>query len=217
MVEHVYRRAAAARLIDAVVVATDDPRVVAAVEAFGGVARLTSGRHVTGTERVAEIARDLRCAIVVNVQGDEPLISPEAIDAALAPFADDPTVLMSTLRTPLVCAEDFTSPNAVKVVIDRQGDALYFSRAPIPHPRVRIEGAPVYKHLGLYAYRREFLLQIAALPPTLLEQTESLEQLRVLEHGYRIRTVETVHDSVGVDTPADLERVRRTLSAATRT
>ncbi len=214
MVEHVYRLAAAARRIDAVVVATDDERIAATVRGFGGVVRMTGTHHLSGTERVAEVARELRCAVVVNVQGDEPLLNPDAIDEALAPFDADPSVMMSTLRTRLRHDHEYTSPHAVKVVVDLHGDALFFSRAPIPYARAGVSAAPVYKHIGLYAYRREFLLQIAALSPTLLEQSESLEQLRVLEHGFRIRTVETVHDSVGVDTPADLERVRRTLSAA---
>lgn len=214
MVEHVYRRAASARRIDAVVVATDDARIAAAVRGFGGIVRMTGSHHVSGTERVAEVARDLRCEVVVNVQGDEPLLNPDAIDEALSPFDTDPSVVMSTLRTRLRHHDDYISPHAVKVVVDLRGDALYFSRAPIPYASAGVTAAPVYKHIGLYAYRREFLLQIATLAPTLLEQTESLEQIRVLEHGFRIRTVETVHDSVGVDTPADLERVRRTLSAA---
>lgn len=213
MVEHVYRRAAAARGVDAVVVATDDERIAAAVEAFGGVVRLTQKGHRTGTDRVAELARDLRCEIVVNVQADLPLIEPEMIAEVIAPFSDDPAVQMSTLRQVITTPADEDNPNVVKVVVDRAGNALYFSRAKIPYRR---QDGVCFKHIGLYAFRREFLLTFAALSQTPLERAESLEQLRALEHGYRIRTVETRFESVEVDTPEDLERVRRRLSAAAR-
>jgi 3-deoxy-manno-octulosonate cytidylyltransferase (CMP-KDO synthetase) len=206
MIEHVYRRAAEARIVDAVVVATDDRRVAAAVESFGGIARLTAATHRTGTDRIAEVARDLRCSIVVNVQGDEPLVEPSAISDMVEALTSDPSLEMSTLRTAIRHHADYVSPHVVKVVVDPHGNALYFSRAPIPYHR---EGTvEAYKHLGLYAYRREFLLRLAALPQTALEQAESLEQLRALEHGFRVRAVETQYDSIGVDTPEDLERVR---------
>jgi 3-deoxy-manno-octulosonate cytidylyltransferase (CMP-KDO synthetase) len=228
LIEHVYRRAANARGIDRVIVATDDTRVAAAVQAFGGAVCMTSSAHRSGTDRVAEVARDLECDIVLNVQGDEPLIEPAMIEAALAPLAAGDTP-MSTLCRAIVGPEDYTNTNVVKVVVDRQGDALYFSRSPIPHCVGPAKGGhhdssgagaagfsrPVYKHIGLYGYRRDFLLEIAALPPTALEIAESLEQLRVLEHGFRIRVVETAFDSIGVDTPEDLERVRRQLTSAT--
>jgi 3-deoxy-manno-octulosonate cytidylyltransferase (CMP-KDO synthetase) len=210
MIEHVYRRAAEARGVDAVVVATDDQRVADAVQRFGGIARMTGSQHKTGTDRIAEVARDLRCAIVVNVQGDEPLVDPSAITQMVDALNADPTLGIATLRTPIRHGEDYASPHVVKVVVDERDNALYFSRAPIPHYR---EGPPeggryAYKHLGLYAYRRDFLLRLAELPQTVLEQAESLEQLRALEHGCRIRAVETKHDSIGVDTPDDLDRVR---------
>ena len=215
MIEHVYRRAADARGIDAVVVATDDRRVADAVERFGGVARMTASSHNTGTDRIAEIARDLHCDIVVNVQGDEPLIDPGSITQMVDALHADPTLDMATLRTPIRREEDYSSPHVVKVVVDAHDNALYFSRAPIPFQRaLPPEGGShspnliAYKHLGLYAYRRDFLLRLAALPQTALERAESLEQLRALEHGHRIRAVETRHDSIGVDTPEDLERVR---------
>ena len=210
MIEHVYRRAAEARGVDAVVVATDDQRVADAVLRFGGITRMTAATHKTGTDRIAEVARDLHCSIIVNVQGDEPFVDPAAITKMVDALHADATLEMATLRTPIRSEEDYTSPHVVKVVIDANGNALYFSRASIPFHR---EGPPkgghyAYKHLGLYAYRRDFLLRLASLPQTALERAESLEQLRALEHGYRIRAVETEHDSIGVDTPEDLERVR---------
>jgi 3-deoxy-manno-octulosonate cytidylyltransferase (CMP-KDO synthetase) len=213
MVEHVYRRAAEARGVDAVVVATDDERIASAVEAFGGVVRLTQPGHRTGTDRVAETARHLRCEIVVNVQADLPLIEPEMIAEVIAPFSGDADVQMSTLRQAISDPADEDNPNVVKVVVDRSGDALYFSRAKIPYRR---EDGVAFKHIGLYAFRREFLLTFAALSQTPLERAESLEQLRALEHGYRVRAVETRFESVEVDTPEDLERVRRRLSTAAR-
>jgi len=237
MIEHVYRRTASARGVDAVVVATDDERIAAAVRGFGGIAMMTGTAHRTGTDRIAEVAANLPCEIVLNVQGDEPLIEPEAIEAVIAPLIADPMLEMSTVCVAIVDRSDYANPNVVKVVKDRAGLALYFSRAPIPHVRGGPpeggpydrdvpEGGPYdpavgagfsrpYKHLGLYGYRRTFLLKFATLPQTPLERTESLEQLRALEHGYRIHTVETKYDSIGVDTPEDLERVRRQLLAGT--
>ncbi len=213
MIEHVYRRAAASGSVQGVLVATDDERIQRAVEAFGGEARLTRPTHRSGTERLAEIAEHLTCDVVVNVQGDEPLLAPGMIDEVVAPLAADPDLVMATLRRPLPSSDDLASPHVVKVVVDRNDFALYFSRAPIPYGR---DGAsrPASKHIGLYAYRRTFLLTLAGLPPTPLEEAESLEQLRALEHGYRIKAPATVHDSVGVDTPEDLERVRRLVATA---
>jgi 3-deoxy-manno-octulosonate cytidylyltransferase (CMP-KDO synthetase) len=238
MIEHVYRRAAAARGVDAVVVATDDERIAAAVRDFGGIAALTDPAHRTGTDRIAEVAAELPCEIVLNVQGDEPLIEVETIEAVIAPLMTDPMLEMSTVCVAIADRADFDNPNVVKVVTDRTGRALYFSRASIPYVRSdRDPGSgirdakhsgpgilnpespiphPVFKHIGLYGYRRTFLLKFATLSQTPLERTESLEQLRALEHGYRIQTVETPHDSIGVDTPEDLERVRRQLLAVTR-
>jgi 3-deoxy-manno-octulosonate cytidylyltransferase (CMP-KDO synthetase) len=214
MVAHVYRRAAAARSVDAVIVATDDARVVAAVEAIGGEARLTSPDHATGTDRLAEVVAELPCRLVVNVQGDEPLIDPAAIDQVVAPLLTDPAIEMSTLCRPMTEAECDT-PDVVKVVRDRDGFALYFSRSPIPYRRQRQHGAATpLAHVGLYAYRRETLLRLAALAPTPLEVAESLEQLRALEHGIRIAVADTTHASAGVDTPADLARVRQQWLAA---
>ncbi|HVG53975.1 MAG TPA: 3-deoxy-manno-octulosonate cytidylyltransferase [Vicinamibacterales bacterium] len=208
MVEHVYRRAAEAPGVDAVVVATDDQRVADAVERFGGIARMTRSDHQTGMDRIAEVARDLTALIIVNVQGDEPLVQPSAITQMVDALHADPDLQMSTLRTPIRSDADYASPHVVKVVVDHRDNALYFSRAPIPYVRERPPEGGHYKHLGLYAYRRAFLLSLAALPQTALERAESLEQLRALEHGFRIRAVETQYDSIGVDTPEDLERVR---------
>lgn len=212
MVEHVHRRVAAAESVDAVVVATDDRRIAETVAAFGGDARMTRSDHASGTDRLAEVAATIDCELVVNVQADEPLIEPTMIDAAVAACAGTPDVLMSTVRCPLRNRDDLLDPNVVKVAVDDEGYALFFSRAPIGSPRAKAQPddtIPVFKHIGLYVYRRPFLMTLSRLSSTPLERTERLEQLRVLEHGYRILTTLTDHDPVGVDTPADLERVRR--------
>jgi 3-deoxy-manno-octulosonate cytidylyltransferase (CMP-KDO synthetase) len=219
MIEHVYSRAAAARNVDAVIVATDDARIADAVTKFGGNVRLTRATHATGTDRIAEVAEGLDCDLIVNLQGDEPLIDPVAIDYAIEPFRSDPKLKMTSLCQRFGRPEDARDPHVVKVVVDRRGFALYFSRAPIPYVRdgntTSVATAP-YKHIGLYVQRREFLLHVASLEPTPLERAEALEQLRVLENGFAIRMVETEHDSIGVDTPEDLERVRRLLDAHAR-
>lgn len=218
MIVHVYERARQARGVDEVIVATDDRRIADAVTAFGGVARLTSSEHRTGTDRIAEVARNLACDIVVNPQGDEPLLDPRMIEDVVRPLLDDPSVSMTTLRRPIVDPADYFNPHVVKVTVDATGDALYFSRAAIPAagaPGAGPDMPPCNAHIGLYAFRREFLLRFAALPRTPLERIESLEQLRALEHGYRIRTVLTRHATVGVDTPEDLERAREHLLART--
>jgi 3-deoxy-manno-octulosonate cytidylyltransferase (CMP-KDO synthetase) len=217
MIEHVYGRAAAARHVDAVIVATDDRRIADAVEKFGGAVRMTRPDHLTGTDRLAEVAAELDCDLIVNVQGDEPLIEPDTIDAAIEPFLHDSALMMSTVCTLIRNNDAVADPNVVKVVTDVRGFALYFSRSPIPFARGNMD-APIRacKHLGLYVYRRDFLHTVAAMAPTALERSESLEQLRVLENGFDIRVVETRHDSIGVDTPEDLERVRRLLTAEAR-
>lgn len=209
MIEHVYRRASAATAVSSVIVATDDSRILEAVRSFGGAACMTSPHHESGTDRLAEVAAGLSCDIIVNVQGDEPLIAPEMIDEAIDPLLADPRVMMSTLRRRIDDPADLLNPNVTKVVVDCDGYALYFSRAPIPFVRTGSPATPAWRHVGLYVYRRQCLLQLAALEPTPLERAESLEQLRALEHGIRLLTLETTHDSIGVDTPADLDRVRR--------
>ena len=209
MIEHVYRRASEARSIATVIVATDDERIAGAVRAFGGTVRMTSPSHPSGTDRLAEIAEDLTCDLIVNVQGDEPLIEPAMIDEAVAPFAAEPQLEMSTLRRRIDDPAELHNPNVTKVVVDRDDFALYFSRAPIPHVRDGNTPASAWRHVGLYVYRRECLLRLARLAPTELERSEALEQLRALEHGIRIKAIETRFDSIGVDTPDDLERVRQ--------
>jgi 3-deoxy-manno-octulosonate cytidylyltransferase (CMP-KDO synthetase) len=219
MIEHVYRRASAARNVDAVIVATDDERIADAVRKFGGDVRLTRSTHATGTDRIAEVAATIDCDLIVNLQGDEPLIEPGTIDEAIEPFRDDAELVMTSLCHRFQPSEDVLDPNAVKVVIDPHGCAMYFSRSPIPFFRGAAadhQTAGPYKHIGLYVQRRDFLLKVASLEPTPLERAEALEQLRVLENGYSIRMVETQHDSIGVDTPEDLQRVRRLLTADAR-
>ncbi len=217
MVQHVYERTARASLVSEVIVATDDERIVAAVRAFGGHAEMTSPSHETGTDRLAEVAARLDSDIIVNVQGDEPLIDPTMIDEAIMPLTLDTSILMGTLKSRIRTLHDFLSPNVVKVVTDGEGFSLYFSRSPLPNFRDKwndlkdeafASGKLIcYKHVGLYVYRRDFLLQYARMAPTFLEMAEKLEQLRALENGYRIKVVDTECESIGVDTPADLEKV----------
>lgn len=214
MIEHVYRRASAARSVSSVIVATDDERILRAVQAFGGDARMTGASHQSGTDRIAEVVASVPCDLVVNVQGDEPLLEPEMIDEAVAAFSGDPSLQMSTLRRRISDPGERQNPNVTKVVVDRDGFALYFSRAPIPHVRDGCPPAPAWRHVGLYVYTRECLLRLSGLPPTELERSEALEQLRALEHGIRIKALETRHDSIGVDTPEDLARVRQMMTAA---
>lgn len=218
MIEHVYRRAAEARSVAGVIVATDDGRIAAAVEAFGGVAWMTRADHPTGTDRLAEVAADLSCGVVINVQGDEPLLDPRLIDEVAAPLLADATLAMATACRPVASPEEFASPHAVKVVRNEAGRALYFSRAAIPCPRDAAGTVPdeARVHVGLYGYRRAALLRLAALAPVSLERTESLEQLRALAHGFSIQVIETTYHSIGVDTPADLARVRDYLLTAAR-
>jgi 3-deoxy-manno-octulosonate cytidylyltransferase (CMP-KDO synthetase) len=214
MIQHVYERTAQSRLVSRVIVATDDLRIAEAVNMIGGEAVMTSTSHETGTDRLAEVAAGLDSDIVVNVQGDEPLIEPAMIDQALQPFLEEPGLMMGTVKTRIKCLHDFLSPNVVKVVTNNRGDALYFSRSPLPFFRDKWKDLKdesfcsgkllCYKHVGLYVYRRDFLLKYAAMPATFLEISEKLEQLRAIENGINIRVVETEFESVGVDTPDDL-------------
>lgn len=248
MIHWVYERARQAQGVEEVIVATDDLRIFRAVEDLGGRAQMTSPHHRTGTDRVAEIARGLTAELIVNLQGDEPLIRPEMIELALRPWQEDPLLPMGTLKVSLESPEEMFDPNVVKVVTDQQDFALYFSRSPIPYDRGRwmaptmsgrqnspaqpelatpenengLQGEPgifsekvprtAFKHIGLYVYRRDFLLAFAQLPSTPLERLEQLEQLRALEHGYRIKVVTTHYAGIGVDTPEDLEKAERFLS-----
>jgi 3-deoxy-manno-octulosonate cytidylyltransferase (CMP-KDO synthetase) len=222
MIQHVYENAAKARVLDRVIVATDDRRVQQAVLRFGGEVVMTSKRHNSGSDRLAEVARKLKADWLVNVQGDLPFIEPETIARAVRPLRRDPTIPMGTVCSPIYHEKEWRNPNIVKVIKDARGFAIYFSRAVIPYPRNAVaqgSGAankqPVWglRHLGLYVYRREFLLKFAGLRPTLLEQIESLEQLRALYYGYRIMVAEVDEASVEVDTPADLQRAQSYLKA----
>ena len=208
MIQHVYERTARAPGIARTLVATDDERIAAAVRAFGGAVVMT-GAHATGTDRLAEVARGLAAAIVVNVQGDLPLLDPATLAACVAALRDRPDVEMSSLMTPIRDDEEFRRPHVVKVVTGADGCALYFSRSPVPFWRgTRGDGPFGYRHIGLYAYRRDALLTLAAAPRSALECAEELEQLRALERGMRIRMVEVDSAPPEVDTAEDLERVR---------
>ena len=211
MIQHVYERAVLAERPRQVIVATDHQLVYETVKNFGGQVILTSPDHLTGTDRLAEVADQFPDVdLIINVQGDEPLIPPAIIDQLAAAFDGQQDLQMATLMTEMDETEYYSS-GAVKVVTDLQGYALYFSRSIVPFPR-NDTGVPIYKHIGIYAYRRDFLLTYAKLRPTPLEMTESLEQLRALEHGYRIKVLKTNFKSIGVDTPEDLEKVNRLLT-----
>jgi 3-deoxy-manno-octulosonate cytidylyltransferase (CMP-KDO synthetase) len=216
MIQHVYENTAKTPGLDRVVVATDDRRILEAVRAFGGEAVLTSRRHGSGTERLAEAARRFRAGWVINVQGDLPFVRPRTIQRSLAPLLRDPQLPMGTAKTRIRSEAEWRDPNVVKVVTDARGFALYFSRAPIPYsrerPRASRDGAAWgYRHIGIYVYRRDFLLRFARLTPTWIERVEALEQLRALAHGYRIRVVEVDDPAVEVNVPQDLQRAERFL------
>ena len=228
MIQRVHERVALARRVDRVLVATDDPRIAEAVRGFGGEAVMTSPEHASGTDRLAEVVRGLEEAeIVVNVQGDEPLLEPEGIDAAVEALLADPGLPLATLSLPLRNALEMLNPSVVKVVTDAAGDALYFSRSPIPFVRVgegdaasaaalAVARGLARKHVGLYVYRRPALLRLASLPPAPLELAEGLEQLRALHHGMRLRVLPREGDAtLAVDTPEDLARVRQIFAGLT--
>ena len=208
MVFRVYERAIQSRLIDKTVVATDDARIADAMAALNVPFAMTAPNHRTGTDRVAEVAARSSAEYIVNIQGDEPLIDPAAVDAAIQPMLADPSIAMGTLKKRIEAPSEIADPHVVKVVTDLVGNAIYFSRSTIPYPRPDANGLiQHFKHIGLYVYRRDFLLAFSGLTSGPLEDAEKLEQLRALENGYSIRVVETSYESVGVDTPADLERV----------
>jgi 3-deoxy-manno-octulosonate cytidylyltransferase (CMP-KDO synthetase) len=213
MIQRVYERARMARRADRVIVATDDDRIVKAVETFGGEARMTRPDHRTGTERVAEVAAHVEGEVFVNVQGDEPLLDPGAIDAAVNALLEEPAASVATVATPIKTPADIMDPNIVKTVLDFDGNALYFSRAPIPWVRDTAGKVQIrhLKHLGLYAFRRDALLEYPTLPQGDLERAEQLEQLRWLENGWKIRVAEVEHDAVSVDIPEDVARVEKLL------
>lgn len=206
MLQHVWERACRSSLLSSVVIATDDDRIAAAARSFSAEVRMTRSDHVSGTDRVAEAAAHSAAAIIVNIQGDEPLIDPAAIDTAIRTLLDDRSCQMSTLKKRITSQGEIDNPNVVKVVTSHSGYALYFSRSPIPYPRGE---DPVYwKHIGLYVYRRALLLGYSALKIGPLEDTEKLEQLRALENGIAIRVAETEYETIGVDTPEDLAHVQ---------
>jgi len=227
MIQHVYEGVRQSKLIGEVIVATDDRRIVDAVESFSGKAVMTSPTHFTGTDRVAEVAKKLRSEIIVNVQGDEPLIRGEIIDKAIRPLLADDSLQLSTLMTRIEEVKDWLNPHIVKVVADQEDFALYFSRSPIPFPRElqigRLESNPfgtnrplpkrVFKHIGVYVFRRKFLLQFSKMKPTPLEKLEKLEQLRALENGHRIKVTPVDYEPICVDTPEDIQKVEAFLKS----
>jgi 3-deoxy-manno-octulosonate cytidylyltransferase (CMP-KDO synthetase) len=228
MIQHVYESTSRAKELDRVVVATDDYRIEETVKKFGGEVVMTAKDHPTGTDRLAEVARKVRADLLVNVQGDLPFIHAETITRAVRPMKRDSSIPMATVCTAIFDEDEWLNPSVVKVVMDRKGFALYFSRAPIPYSRndgIDLKGGKVRpsanrrlwgnRHLGLYVYRRQFLLKFARLRPTALEQIESLEQLRALAYGYRIRVAEVEERSVEVDTPEDLRKAERYLKDST--
>ena len=204
LIQHVFENVRRARQVDRVIIATDDQRIVEAVQRFGGEAVMTRSDHPNGTSRIAEVAGEIDSALIVNVQADEPEIEPELIDLAIQTLKDSSSCVMSTLRSPFASDEDPSDPNIVKVVVGADGRALYFSRALIPYNRSESKVDPL-KHVGLYVYRRDFLLKYITLPPTPMEQTERLEQLRVLDHGYQIAVAVTDVPFHGIDTPEQYE------------
>jgi 3-deoxy-manno-octulosonate cytidylyltransferase (CMP-KDO synthetase) len=221
MIQHVYENTSRTPGLDRVIVATDDRRIFEAANNFGAEAMMTSAKHLSGTDRLAEVARKIRAEWMINVQGDLPFIRPQTILRTLGPLKRNRSIPMGTARTPIVERDEWLNPNVVKVVTDRQGFALYFSRAPIPY--ARDDGIPAgnwtgkvlgYRHVGIYVYRRDFLLKFAAMRPTALEQSEKLEQLRALSNGYRIRVADVEEPAVEVDTPHDLQKAEAYLRSA---
>ncbi len=227
MIQWVVERVLIAKFVTEVIVATDDKRIYSAVEEFGGHAVMTAKAHASGSDRIAEVASALSCDIVVNVQGDEPLISPDDVDLVVSSLINDPSVKVSTLKTRILRPEDLLDPNVVKVVTDMNGFALYFSRAPIPFARdgaapaflggsgrqAQESQTSMFKHIGVYAFTRPFLLEFSGWEKSGLEETEKLEQLRILERGVAIKVEETAMDSVGVDCPEDVAKVEAVFNA----
>lgn len=213
LIQRVWERARQCRRLEDVLIACDHPKVFEAVKSFGGRPVMTDENHPSGTDRIAEAVKNETAEIIVNIQGDEPLVAPEVIDRLAGALMDDKKYPMASVMTPLRDEEAWRNPNVVKVVVNRRGEAMYFSRAAVPYNRdgADIRELRIYKHLGLYAYRRDFLMTFAQLPESLLEQTEKLEQLRVLEAGFPIKMIETEYDSVGVDTPDDIAKVEAKL------
>lgn len=215
LIEHVYSRVRQASSVNGVIIAADDQRIADVVRGFGGCVKMTSPAHRSGTDRVAEVARGLDVDIIVNVQGDEPEIRPEMIDAVVSALSRDSEAVMATLANPITTQDELHNPNAVKVVMDNLGYALYFSRSPIPYSmdqvglpalQANLRGETFFRHIGIYSYRRDFLLQYPSLQPSRLEEVERLEQLRVISNGYKIKIALTPYQCQGVDTPEDFSR-----------
>lgn len=212
MIQHVWEKAKQAKLLDDLIVACDDERIYNAVVGFGGNAVFTAKEHASGSDRITEIVNPLDVKIVVNIQADEPMIQPSMINGVIEELLKDETLVAATIIKRIERTEEIDDPNVVKVVVDRNNFALYFSRSTIPFIRDQnVKEIPYYKHIGLYAYTKDFLFTYKNLPASKLEELEKLEQLRILENGYRIKAVETSYDTYGVDVPEDLERVRKYL------
>jgi 3-deoxy-manno-octulosonate cytidylyltransferase (CMP-KDO synthetase) len=215
MLRHVWERAKKASLLDDVIIATDDKTVMDVAQRFGAKAVLTSTGHKTGTDRITEVVNPLDVKVVVNIQADEPLIHPAMINALASELLNNPSLVMATLAKKITDEKDIHDPNIVKVIMDKEGFALYFSRASIPYNRGAESGLFMtqshYKHIGIYAYTKDFLFTYTNMPLSKLEQIEKLEQLRVLENGYKIKVIETVYDTMSIDTQEDLDRVRSLL------
>lgn len=211
LIQHTYENAKKADILDDLVVATDSHEVIESVENFGGKAVMTSAENRTGTDRVAEAVRDIECDLVVNIQGDEAFVAPEVISLALKVLEDDPEAVIGTVASPITSKEEYLDRNVVKVVLDLNRRALYFTRAPVPHSKLgeMIGGTPYYRHIGIYSYTREFLMICTELKPSTLEVTESLEQLRALENGYIISVGLTDRPAFKIDTLDDLQRARK--------
>jgi 3-deoxy-manno-octulosonate cytidylyltransferase (CMP-KDO synthetase) len=215
MIQHVYEQVKKAELVDEVVIATDSKEIYDVAFKFGAKVKMTSNKHETGTDRIGEVTKEIHdYDIVLNIQGDEPMVRPEMVNQLVFPFLNDPTVVMTTLVSRIKKIEDYQNPNIVKAVLDKNGNALYFSRSPIPYiSKGKIKEKKIYKHIGMYGYRKDFLLKFIKMERSTLEKYESLEQLRVLENGYNIKAIETKYDTISVDTPEDLIKVRAVMEA----
>ncbi|PKN36557.1 MAG: 3-deoxy-manno-octulosonate cytidylyltransferase [Deltaproteobacteria bacterium HGW-Deltaproteobacteria-2] len=215
MIQHVWEKANKAVLLDDLIVAADDERIIEAVRSFGGKAMLTSPKHPSGTDRINEAVQHLKTDIVINIQSDEPMLVPAMIDALVTALSEDKNILMATFRKKIKDQDQIHDPNTVKVVVDIKNFAMYFSRTPIPFDNSASAATSYYKHIGLYGYTKDFLSVFSKLPVSSLETFEGLEQLRALQNGYKIKVLETQHDTIGVDTPEDLENVRNKLLSST--
>lgn len=212
VIQHVWDNARRASTLEDLIVATDDERIESAVLRFGGKVVLTAKEHKSGTDRLREVVNPIDVKVVVNIQADEPLLHPSMIDDIVKPLLEDKTIDMATLKKAITDSEELTNPNVVKVVTDKNDYALYFSRSLIPYPRVK-KDARFFKHVGLYAFTKDFLFTFTNLPSSSLENIEGLEQLRILENGYKIKVIETQFDTIGIDTPEDLERAKEILKS----